>query len=311
MKLNTSLQVALLFPGQGAQKVGMGREFYETSPSAKAIFDQASQILGNDFKSVIFEGPAEKLTQTAFCQPAILTMSVAGLKALEAHPKFQNFTVRFAAGLSLGEYSALVAAGALTFGDALRLVERRAFFMEEAAQLAKGSMAAVIGFDRDRLIAICSETGAEVANFNSPEQIVITGPYEKVGEVCRRIQEEGAKSVLPLEVSGAFHSSLMQPASRRFEGELKKVSIQYCRIPVISNVHAQPHGGLGSIRRGLARQIVSSVRWEESVRYIASQGITDFIEIGPGRVLKGLIRRIDSSLRVFNIEKPKDFESLP
>jgi len=312
---------ALIFPGQGAQRVGMGREFYETSEAARTIFDQADRLLGNDLKSVIFEGPPEKLTQTAFCQPAILTVSVAALKALQAHPQFQNLAVRFAAGLSLGEYSALVAAGALTFEDALRLVERRAFFMEEAARLAQGTMAAVIGFDRDRLLKICSETGAEVANFNSPEQIVITGGLEKVREACRRIQAEGptraedpargAKSVIPLEVSGAFHSSLMQPAARKFEGELKKVSFQSCRIPVVSNVHAQPHRDPDSIRRDLARQIVSSVRWEESVRTIASQGITDFIEIGPGKVLKGLVRRIDPSLRVCTIERPEDIEGLP
>jgi [acyl-carrier-protein] S-malonyltransferase len=198
----------------------------------------------------------------------------------------------------------LVAAGALTFEEALRLDERRAFFMEEAARLVKGTMAAVIGFDRDRLTEICRQTGTEVANFNSPEQTVITGRQEKVMEACRRIQAEGlpgqgAKSVIPLEVSGAFHSSLMQPAAQKFQGELRKISIRSCRIPVVSNVHAKPHGG------------PDSVRWEESVRHIASLGIADFIEIGPGKVLKGLIRRIDPSLRVFNIEKPEDMKGLP
>ncbi len=303
--------MALLFPGQGAQRVGMGREFYETSEAARVIFDQANRIFKDNLTSVIFDGPPEKLTQTAFCQPAILMVSMAALRALEAHPKFQNITPQFSAGLSLGEYSALVAAGALSFADALRLVERRAFFMEESTQQTKGAMTAVLGFDRQRLIEVCQQTGAEVANFNSPGQIVITGHDDKVREACRISKEKGAKSVVPLEVSGAFHSSLMKPAAERFAMELDKTAIQECRIPVISNVTARPHGSISSIRQTLAQQIVSSVRWEESVRYIASQGVRDFLEIAPGNILKGLIRRIDPALRVFNIERPEDIESLP
>lgn len=305
------MNVALIFPGQGAQKGGMGKEFYDASPPARAIFEEADHILQNNLTKVIFEGPAEKLTSTAFCQMGILTFSVAALKAFQIHPKFQNIKPQFTAGLSLGEYSALVASGALSFSDALRLVERRSFFMEEATKITPGTMAAIIGFYRERLQEICAQTGAEIANYNSPEQIVITGHRSKVEAACRMIKEEGTKSVIPLDVSGAFHSTLMQPASQKFEMELEKFSISTCSIPIISNADALPQNSPDVIRKNLARQIVSSVRWEDSIKYMADHGIMDLIEIGPGKVLKGLIRRINSSLRVFNIERPEDIDTLP
>ncbi len=303
---------ALIFPGQGAQKVGMGKEFYDSSAEARRVFAEADQILQNDLSRVIFEGPPEKLTATAFCQPGILTVSIAALRAFQSHPKFQNIPVRYTAGLSLGEYSALVAANALSFSDALRLVERRAFFMEEATKLSPGTMAAIIGFNVNRLKEICLKTGAEIANYNSPQQLVITGHRQKVEAAGRIIKEEGAQSVIPLEVSGAFHSSLMQPASEKFEKELKNVLIASGQeIPVVSNVSARAQTSATEIRQNLAKQIVSSVRWEESVRYIAGGGVTNFIEIGPGKVLKGLLRGINPDLKVFNIEGPADIASLP
>lgn len=305
------INVAFIFPGQGAQKVGMGKEFYDSSPETRVIFEEAEGILQNGLTKVIFEGPAEKLTSTAFCQPGILTFSIAALKAFEAHPKFKNIKPQFTAGLSLGEYSALVASNALKFSDALRLVERRSFFMEEATKMTPGTMAAIIGFPRERLKEICAQTGAEVANYNSPEQIVITGHRAKVEGACRLIKEEGAKSVIPLDVSGAFHSTLMQTASQKFGKELEKFSISTCSIPVISNVDSLPENSASQIRQNLSQQIISSVRWEESVHYMAQHGVTDFIEIGPGKVLKGLIRRINPSLRVFNIECPNDIAVLP
>ena len=172
--------VALIFPGQGAQKVGMGREFFDNSPQAKSIFEEADKICANNLTQVMFEGPEEKLTSTAYCQPAILTMSIAALKAFEAHPKYKNFSIKFTAGLSLGEYSALAASGVMNFADTLRLVQKRASFMEEATKEAQGAMAAVIGFDSVKLAEICRQTGAEIANFNSNEQIVITGHKSKV-----------------------------------------------------------------------------------------------------------------------------------
>ena len=305
-----SIEVAYIFPGQGAQHPGMGREFYESSPHAKAVFAAADTIIPG-LSDVIFNGPAEKLTSTKYCQPAIFTFSVAALKAIEAHPKFKNITPSFACGLSLGEYSALTACGALSFEETLKLVERRSFYMEEATKLKKGAMAAVIGFDKDKLIDICRQTGAEVANFNSPDQIVITGEAEKVAEACEAIQAAGAKRVIPLDVSGAFHSSLMRPAVAKFEAELKKCALRISRFPILSNVDAKPEADPEKIRRNLALQITSSVQWVDSIRAIAAAGVTTFLEIGPGNVLKGLIRKIDPALSVQNIAKPEDIEKLP
>ena len=301
--------VALIFPGQGAQRVGMGKEFYETSSEARVIFDQAESIMGAGFKNIIFDGPSEKLTSTAYCQPAILTMSVAALKAFEAHPKFKNINVRFAAGLSLGEYSALAAANVCSFEDTIKLVQKRASFMEEAARQVKGAMAAVIGFDAGKLKEICTETGAEIANFNSKEQIVITGPADRVAAACELIKAVFGK-VITLEVSGAFHSTLMRPAAKRFESAISAVAFCSGPIKVISNVNARPHENIDAIRRNLVLQITSSVQWVGCVEYMISQGVSDFIEIGPGKVLRGLLRKIDPNARVVNIEKPEDILAL-
>ncbi len=304
------IKIAYIFPGQGAQSVGMGKEFYESSPAAKVVFDKADAVI-KGLSDVIFNGPAEKLTLTAFCQPGIFTCSVAALEALKAHPKFQGISPQFACGLSLGEYSALAACGALSFEETLKLVERRSFFMEEATKMQKGAMAAVIGFDKGQLVKICEETGAQVANFNSPDQIVITGDARKVAQACEAIQAAGAKRVIPLEVSGAFHSSLMRPAVGKFEAELKNVRFRAPAFPVLSNVDALPCADPEAIRANLAKQITSSVQWVETVHHIASNGVTTFLEIGPGNVLKGLIRKIDPGLSVHNIRTPKDIEDLP
>ena len=305
------VDVALIFPGQGAQAVGMGKEFYDGSAEAKAIFDQAQDTLDNDLLDVIFNGPQEKLTLTSYSQPAIVTFSVAALAALKESSKFQNINPKFTAGLSLGEYSALIASGAFSFEDGIRLVERRGAFMEEACDINKGTMAAVIGFDKDKLKEICEQAGAQVANFNSPAQIVISGGIQEVEKACELIKEAGAKTVIPLEVAGAFHSSLMSSAVDKFKAELDKITINSLALPVVSNVKAIAETDPKAVADNLSKQIISSVLWEDSVRFMASQGITDFIEIGPGRVLKGLIRKIDSSLKVHNIQTPEDIENLP
>lgn len=302
--------VALIFPGQGAQKVGMGLDLYQSSLQAKAIFDEADKICANNLSKVVFEGPEETLTSTAYCQPAILTMSIAALKAFEAHPKFKSINVKYTAGLSLGEYSALAASGAISFADTLKLVQKRSSYMEEATKEAKGAMAAVIGFDKQKLVDICAQTGAEVANFNSHEQIVITGHAAKVDAAIEAIKAAGGQKIIPLTVSGAFHSTLMRSAAQRFASALKDVAIHPSAIQVVTNVNALPQDNADLIRQNLERQITASVQWVSSVEYIMEQGVTEFIEIGPGKVLKGLIRRINPSAVVHNIEKFADIESL-
>ena len=300
---------ALLFPGQGAQCVGMGREFYESSPQAREVFDQADSII-KGLKDVIFNGPEDDLTSTKFCQPAIFTFSIAALAAFQAHPAYKKFSPQYACGLSLGEYSALTAAGALGFQETLKLVERRSAYMEEAAKLVKGTMSAVVGCDKEKILLICLETGAQVANFNSPEQTVITGKEACVQEASRRLGKAGAKRVIPLSVSGAFHSSLMQPAVGPFSQALEKLSLKVPTLSLLSNVDALPTRDPALIRKNLAKQITSAVQWVDSINAIAAQGVRQFFEIGPGTVLKGLVRKINPELSVINIQRPGDLEKL-
>jgi len=303
-------QIAFIFPGQGAQEVGMGREFYESSVHAREIFDQADCVIPG-LTEVIFNGPAEKLTSTVFCQPAIFSYSMAAYRALCAHPNFKKVSSKFACGLSLGECTAVAASGALSFVDALRMVEKRSSLMDEACRRRKGAMAAVIDFNKERLLEICRQTGVQVANFNSPQQIVITGEAEKVEEAAQKIKEAGARRVIPLDVAGAFHSSLMGPAVGPFKAFLQTLFFCDPAMAVISNMDAKPATRAENIRINLACQITSSVQWVDTVEYMASQGIREFLEIGPGMVLKGLIRKINPELTVRNIQKPGDIESLP
>lgn len=302
--------IALIFPGQGAQKVGMGKELYDLVPAAKAVFDKANEVLSFSLTDIIFNGPEEKLMATSNCQPAIFTMSMAALAALRASGKLANVRVVFTAGLSLGEYGALCAAGVVSFEEALKLISKRGAFMDEAAKANPGKMAAVIGFDKDKLLEICREAGAEVANFNAPDQIVITGVADKVAKACELLTAAGCKKIFPLDVAGAFHSSLMKPAAERFAVALKDIPFQLTDINVITNVTGKPQKSIDEIRSNLALQICSSVQWVDTVHFMASHGITDLVEVGPGKVLKGLIRKIDPALNVLNCQNPDDINNL-
>jgi [acyl-carrier-protein] S-malonyltransferase len=304
-------KIALIFPGQGAQKVGMGKELYDQCPAAKAVFDKANEVLGECITQIIFEGPEEKLMSTAYCQPAIFTMSMAALAAFKASDKFAHVSVAYTAGLSLGEYGAMCAAGVLSFEDSLKIIQNRAAFMEEAAKANPGKMAAVIGFDKDKLVEICKAAGCEVANFNAPDQIVITGLASTVEKACQMLTEAGCKKVIPLDVSGAFHSSLMRSAADKFAQVLVSAPLRVMDIKVVANVNGKPQQTPREVLENLPKQIYSSVQWVDSVKFMASEGVTDMVEIGPGRVLKGLIRKIDPALNVHNIQVPDDIVALP
>ncbi len=304
------ISVAFIFPGQGAQFVGMGKGFYDKYPQSKETYDSANNFITGLLEAV-FYGPQEILTSTQFCQPAIFTTSIVAYEAFKKHPKFRNINAKFTFGLSLGEYGALCASGALSFAETLKLIERRAFFMDQACSENKGAMAAVIGFEKDKLVAICEKTGCEVANFNAPDQIVITGLADKVAIASKEIAAQGAKRVIPLDVAGGFHSSLMNNAALKFKEELKKVKFNKVMIPMIGNTDARPKIEPNDFPLELEKQITSSVQFVNSVEYAVSQGVKDFIEIGPGSVLKGLIRKINKDLKVYNIEKPEDIEGLP
>lgn len=301
--------IAYLFAGQGSQYVGMGKDLYESFPESKAIFDKADETLGFALTKLAFEGPKEQLTQTTNCQPAILTMSIACWEAFLVHTP--HSTVHsYAAGLSLGEYSALVAAEALSFEDALYLVRRRGEFMEEQARKIPGKMLSIIGLDLATIRQISAETKTEIANINCPGQTVISGGVEEIDNAQKQAGECGAKMAIVLETSGAFHCSLMKEASLKLSKELESIKINMPRIPVISNVTARQVSSPEEIKDNLIKQVASSVLWEDSMKLLLSKGISNFIEFGPGKVLKGLLRRIDSNAQVVNIEKKEDILAL-
>ncbi|NBD22504.1 ACP S-malonyltransferase [Paenibacillus glycinis] len=295
-------KTAFVFPGQGAQAVGMGRDIYEAFPSSRAIIDAADEALGFRLSDIIFQGPEELLKQTVNTQPALLAVSVAFLEAL----KTSGLKPDFVAGHSLGEYSALVAAGTLSFADAVRTVRARGEFMEQAVPSGQGAMAAVLGAEREALASLCASASAEagaveLANVNCPGQIVVSGTSAGVQAIVERGKEAGAKRVIPLEVSGPFHSSLMKPAADRLKDVLAGVEMQDATVPVIANVTAQPVTDSGEIRKLLAEQVYSPVLWEDSVRYLIEQGVDTFVEIGSGTVLAGLIKKIDKSVNIVPI----------
>lgn len=299
--------VGYLFAGQGSQYAGMGKDLYEAFPESKAIFERADKALGFSISKVCFAGQPETLKQTIFSQPAILTVSIAAYEAFKARV---NEKPSFMAGLSLGEYTALIAGGVFTFEDGLRLVRKRAEIMEEATLRYPGKMAAVLELPFDKVKDICLKSGAEVANINAPGQIVISGKKEAVDKARDLCVEAGAKRVIELEVSGGFHSSLMFEASGELKKRLDLTSISPSAIPVISNYTASAQYQVTQIKENLVYQIYKPVRWEESMKYMLSQGVSNFVEFGPGKVLKGLMRRIDSNAQVLNIEKKEDILAL-
>ena len=288
-------KIAFVFPGQGSQFVGMGQALSEQSPAARQIFEEADAALGFSLSQLCFEGPEAELKLTANTQPAILTASIAVLAALKE--KQPDFSPAFVAGHSLGEYSALVAAGALSFADAVKTVRSRGQFMEEAVPAGQGAMAAVLNMDRAALHAVCEEVTAsghpvQLANLNSPGQIVISGSAEGVKLAGEQAKAAGAKRVLPLNVSGPFHSSLMQPAADKLQAVLADVSVQDAAVQVVANVTARPVTESATIVDSLIQQVSAPVLWEDSVQWMVEQGVTTFVEIGPGKVLAGLIKKI-------------------
>ncbi len=286
------LKTALLFPGQGSQFVGMGRDLYERHPEARATFDEACEILGVDLKRICFEGPEEELRRTHNTQPAIFVHSVATLRSMGLRPEGADFR---AAGHSLGEYSAYVAAGAISFADALRLVRRRGELMYQAGLDRPGTMAAILGLEGRRVAEVLESVPGIVraANFNSPGQVVISGEVEAVGLAAQRLKEAGARKTIPLEVSGAFHSPLMKGAARGLSEMLSGTPLARARCPVLANASATEVVEPEAIRTSLEAQLLSPVLWEQTVRALLDWGAGRFVEIGPGKVLTGLVRAAD------------------
>jgi [acyl-carrier-protein] S-malonyltransferase len=303
-------RAAYVFPGQGSQSVGMGLDLHDSHSSAKEVFDAADASLGFSLSRLCFEGPEDELTKTHNVQPAILVVSIACLKAVQEARRGDLPPPAFVAGHSLGEYTALVAAGALDLAAAALLVRERGRLMYEAGLKNPGSMLAVIGLDEGTVEDICLQSGTEISNVNCPGQIVISGAAPALAEASRLAKTRGARVLIPLKVSGAFHSALMEPVIAEFSKVVSNVRFQLPAIPVISNVTALPLTDVDSIRQELVKQLRNCIQWQGSVEYMMHNGVTTFYEIGPGRVLSGLIRRINSELQTFNISGVEDMAQL-
>lgn len=295
--------LSFVFPGQGSQFAGMGKDLAENFAAARQAYEEADDALAFSLSRLCFEGPEEDLKLTENTQPAILATSIAALRVLQDET---GLSPDFVAGHSLGEFSALVCAGGLDFADALRIVRQRGRFMQEAVPVGVGAMAAIIGLEAEDVRQVCAEAAqgevVSAANFNSPGQVVIAGHATAVGRACELAKAQGAKRALPLPVSAPFHCALMAPAGERLGEVLHQVSFGELRIPVVTNVEASTNQDTGRIRDLLVAQVSAPVRWEESVAFMAQQGVARFIEIGPGKVLAGLIKRIAKGVEVGNIE---------
>jgi [acyl-carrier-protein] S-malonyltransferase len=304
--------IAFVFPGQGAQKVGMGQSLAHVFPQCREVFAEADAALGASLSTMCFEGPAEALQLTENTQPAILAVSVAVLRLVES----RGIQPSCAAGHSLGEYAAHVAAGTFSFADALRIVRRRGRYMQEAVAVGDGAMAAILGLDADAVARACAETMTSMegrvvspANLNAPGQVVIAGHADAVAQASERSKALGAKRAIPLAVSAPFHCALMKPAEERLAPDLRQLSTSTPKFPVIANVDAEPKRDAPAAIDALVRQVSSPVRWEQVVKRLVAEGATTFVELGPGTVLAGLIKKIDRSVQVMSIEDEHGLEA--
>jgi [acyl-carrier-protein] S-malonyltransferase len=301
-------KIAHVFPGQGSQSVGMGHKLYQSSPKAKEVFQEADEALQFPISRLCFEGPEEELRQTINAQPAIMTVSVACLRA--ASEVNHAVSPAFVAGHSLGEYTALVAANVLGFADAIRLVRERGRLMQKAGEIKPGGMAAVIGLDEAVLREICRESGAEIANFNCSVQIVISGSKEALARAMELAKARDARRVILLQVSGAFHSTLMQPTIEGLSQAIAQINFRTPEVPIVVNSTAQPVTTAEGVKEELLRQLCNCVQWQPSVEYMVGEGVSTFVEIGPGQVLSGLIKRISDKVQVLNMSDPESIKAL-
>ncbi|UCH12678.1 MAG: ACP S-malonyltransferase [Candidatus Omnitrophota bacterium] len=299
MEIKEPAKVAYMFPGQGAQYVGMAKSLYDNHEIARQTINRADEVLGFSLSKLMFEGPEKELTQTRNCQVAIMVASTAALKVHLTQKS--EFTPEFALGLSLGEYTALIAANSMLFQDAVKLTRKRGEYMEEASEKNPGGMVSIIGLGYDTVREIANESGAEVANLNSPGQIVLSGTAESIKKAADIASKKGAKRAIFLKVSGAFHSSLMAEAGHRLAKDLENVAVVAPKIPIVSNVTANSTSNPEDIKQNLIDQVSTTTHWEESILRISRNGVKTFLEIGPGNVLKGLLKRIDPNLTCHSI----------
>jgi [acyl-carrier-protein] S-malonyltransferase len=300
-------KTALLFAGQGAQVVGMGRDLAASFTTARDCFDRSRAVLGDDLPSICFQGPEEELTRTENAQPAIFVTSWAAFQLLKE--RVPGLSFQATAGLSLGELTALAAAGAVSFDEGLKMARQRGRFMQEACELTHGTMAAVLGLDAAVLGEVCASADVEIANLNCPGQIVISGETEKIEKACALAKAKGARRAVRLPVAGAYHSRLMAVAQPQVRAMLEAAPLRPPSVPVISNVAARPYGTVDDIRQRLTDQVVSPVRWEDSIRYLAGEGFTRFIELGPGTALSGFVKRIAKDAEMLNVADVPSLES--
>jgi [acyl-carrier-protein] S-malonyltransferase len=293
------IKTALLFAGQGSQAVGMGRDLCEKYDGCRRLFARANEVLGRDIQKICFEGPEDVLTKTDNAQPGIFITSLACLEALKSRIPGLGFDAT--AGLSLGEFTALAAAEAVSFEDGLRMVQMRGRFMQEACDATRGGMASIMNIDDAALADVCREADVDVANINCPGQIVISGDKEKIAKAIELAKGRGAKRAIPLVVAGAYHSRLMESAEVKVADALASLPMRLPKVPVVSNVAARPAGSIAETKDLLVRQVTSPVRWSESMQWLASQGFTRFIELGPGNVLSSLMKRINKDVEMLSV----------